>query len=444
MRITPKLGVVFSIFNGGKITPEMKDMKRRTLTSLKRTGIEVHDVPKIINNKTSSREAFQFLKAKDIDCLAVVNLVWTEDTLTTDIIFGLRVPVVLWGICRLIPGTYGSVVGAQMVAPLLAEHGIPYTVVIGNEGDSRVIKEVVVYSGAAAIDRSLRRSRIGTIGLRMEGIAIAGFDEVGFKKILGPRIVTFSMGKYKELISGLEESVVQKTWEEKMQHFGKISISDETKKMAIRSYLAIKQLAQEESIDAITYQCYDQYLTDAGEACLALSLLTSEGLMAACESDVHSALGMLVLHRLSGETAVHNTDIVTVIPEKNHIVCSHCGCASLSLAHSRDEILLKPNVMVGNCGSCVLFRCREGEVTLINLVGRENTYRMCVLHGRAVAEHTQFEGNPMTVEFEKDITLLLENIATEGYGHHWMITYGDWRSELFRWAKLINIKCRVE
>jgi hypothetical protein len=51
-----------------------------------------------------------------------------------------------------------------------------------------------------------------------------------------------------------------------------------------------------------------------------------------------------------------------------------------------------------------------------------------------------FPGNPIRVKMPVGIGEFLDTIAESGFGHHWMIGYGDVRDELTQLGKALGIK----
>jgi L-arabinose isomerase len=47
-----------------------------------------------------------------------------------------------------------------------------------------------------------------------------------------------------------------------------------------------------------------------------------------------------------------------------------------------------------------------------------------------------FPGNPLRVQFGRDVTEVMDWIFDEGIGHHWMAGYGHVGEELLHWARL--------
>ena len=72
---------------------------------------------------------------------------------------------------------------------------------------------------------------------------------------------------------------------------------------AAKTYLTIKQICQEEHLDAFTIRCFDIVKSCGTTSCLALAILNDEGVVAGCEGDMQSLLSMLLAKRLCGEVA---------------------------------------------------------------------------------------------------------------------------------------------
>ena len=72
---------------------------------------------------------------------------------------------------------------------------------------------------------------------------------------------------------------------------------------AAKAYLAIKQICQEEHLDALTIRCFDIVKVCGTTSCLALALLNDEGIVAGCEGDMQTLLSMYLAKRLCGEVA---------------------------------------------------------------------------------------------------------------------------------------------
>lgn len=65
---------------------------------------------------------------------------------------------------------------------------------------------------------------------------------------------------------------------------------------------------------------------------------------------------------------------------------------------------------------------------------------MCVVKAEAVRTEMIFPGNPVRVSLPVSIDEFLEIISEEGFGHHWMIGYGEVSKELIQLCQLIGVK----
>ncbi len=105
----------------------------------------------------------------------------------------------------------------------------------------------------------------------------------------------------------------------------------------------------------------------------------------------------------------------------------------------KERIDLSP-VRLANKGTSVLFSAKPGKVTLVNLVGRKDTYRMCIVEGEAVKTEMVFAGNRIRVKFPIPVNKFLDIVAENGFGHHWMIGYGNVKEELEDFCKLVGLR----
>jgi L-fucose isomerase-like protein len=203
---------------------------------------------------------------------------------------------------------------------------------------------------------------------------------------------------------------------------GAVRCTREAGLTSLRAYLAMQELVEEQGLAGLAVGCYPRLM---GVVCLAASLLGEEGVPVACEGDVNGAVAMLILTHLA-HAPVHNTDMLDPIPAEDAIVFGHCGSGGFSLATSPAAVTLAP-VRLMDRGVCCLFTARPGPVTLLNLVPALGGYRLGVLYGEALPTGMVFPGNPLKVRFGVGYAQVLEWIAAQGLGHHWMAAYGDCR-----------------
>lgn len=204
---------------------------------------------------------------------------------------------------------------------------------------------------------------------------------------------------------------------------------------ACKKYIALKKIAEENGMSSFAIECYPELM---GQTCLASSILAErDGIIVACEGDVNSALAMLMLYYLTGEP-IHNTDLLNP-DSKNSVVFSHCGSGAFSIAKNCTCIELCP-VRLKENGVSVIFLPKLGDITLVNIVGRKETYRISAIEAYSQETEMVFPGNPVSARFSISAEKYLDLIAKNAIGHHWMIGYGKVLKELKYFSELIDVK----
>ena len=145
-----------------------------------------------------------------------------------------------------------------------------------------------------------------------------------------------------------------------------------------RIYAALRSLVEEHRLDALTVRCFD-LVTDLGATgCLALSRLTDEGVVAGCEGDLVSALGLLWAREETGETPwMANPARVDIA--SNTLTLAHC-----TVPCSITESYALRSHFESGLGAAVAGTIPNGPVTLVRIGGRALD-RVWVVRGEIVA-----------------------------------------------------------
>ncbi|MHB9134365.1 MAG: hypothetical protein ACYDBB_25110 [Armatimonadota bacterium] len=370
---------------------------------------------------------------REVDALCVIAATWSEDSLVQDILVQLPagLPVIAWALPSL---HTGSLCGTQQLCCVLKELGVYYRFIYGELDDPTVTGKLVQIAQAAGARRALRQARIGRIGSRMAGMGEVAVDELELRRLFGTRLVERGLGWLAEQAAAADADTAAALWENTCQRAGQVHVPDAEGITAMRYYLALRDFARDESVSALTVECYPTLM---GRVCLPFSLLAEDDIVGACEGDVHGALAMRLLSWFTGGP-VHNTDLLADDPADNTIIFSHCGSGALCLAGCKVDIVLN-SCRLMDVGVTPHFPGRPGRVTLLNLVGRRGTYRMGVLTGEAVPTEVVFPGNPVKVRLDAPLAPVLAEIAETGLGHHWMIGEGDVAGTISEFCRLLDI-----
>ncbi|MHB1254066.1 MAG: hypothetical protein ACYCZ1_07850, partial [Candidatus Humimicrobiaceae bacterium] len=343
-----------------------------------------------IDNDGSAAKAGDFFYEKKIDLLLCIETTWSNDNYVIDILEYTNAPLVLWAM----PGMEtGSLCGFHQLGVVLHELDRKHEIFYGPVNDKNIQKKIITFANAAGLKNYLRKSKLGLIGYRVPGMTEVAFDEFELKRKFGPGIIHFGINNILDGVKSVSYQEAEKTWLEIKKSGAKISVSDNEGLISVKNYLLLKKLANENNLNGFAVECYPEIM---GQVCLAASLLAKENIVIGCEGDVNSTMGMLMLDYLTG-IPVHNTDLLDPDSE-NSIIFSHCGSGDFSISKGINEIELCP-VRLQQCGVCVKFLPKLGEVTLLNIVGRRDTYRISALDAYSQETGMVFPGNPLSARF---------------------------------------------
>lgn len=212
---------------------------------------------------------------------------------------------------------------------------------------------------------------------------------------------------------------------------------------AVRMYLALKRLVSDHEANAIAIDClgwleYGKVKMPA-LPCLALSLLNSEGVVSACEADLHSALTMLLFRYLNGKTSLISDPVIDT--GTNTVIHCHCTAPiSVKVNGERSPYILRSHADSGTSVS-VQVLMKEGEpVTVAKFV--KGLEEMLVSRGKII-ENVDIDRGCRT---KIRVTVKDAEKYLEGYsgGLHRVLVIGDYVRDLERIGRLLGFRAMIE
>jgi len=380
-----------------------------------------------VDTPERSVSAGKRLAESHVHAVALAAASWFEDYLVLDLLEECSVPVLLWSL----PGMEtGALCGVQQLTAYLKQLAMPYQCVYGQIEDGNCRDQATAFLRAAALRHRLRRARIGYGGHRVAGMSEVSANEFALKKAIGPRVVPLDLPQLLARAQEIPDEQVHSQWQEVVAGSACCKVAEKDGLDSMKIYVAVKERVDKYHLDALTIGCYPHLM---GRVCLAASLLADEGVPLGCEGDVNGAIGQLMMMLLTGQPT-HNTDWLEPLPDGS-VVFTHCGSGSFDLAERKEDITLASVRLMGQ-GVCALFPAKPGPVTLVSLLPRGDGYQVAVLEGEALSTDMVFPGNPLRVRFAAPTPAIIEWIAAEGIGHHWMAGYGHVAQEVRQWASL--------
>jgi L-fucose isomerase-like protein len=213
--------------------------------------------------------------------------------------------------------------------------------------------------------RALQRARIGLIGIPSDWLVASSPDPSTLRAAWGPTVVQVEMGEVVKVL----EAVPDADLEPPVAAF----IADATEvceptsadiREVARVYLALKQIVAVHELDALTVRCFDFVQQHRTTGCFGLAQLTDEGIIAGCEGDLVSTVGLLWAHELLGVTP-WMANPAQLDPARNALWLAHCTIPRTLVDRYRLRSHFESGLGVGIQGTLP-----AGPVTLLRIGGK--------------------------------------------------------------------------
>lgn len=194
-------------------------------------------------------------------------------------------------------------------------NSLPATIEINAylEGKGRVFlwdkksekKDLIRTLNVLKIKDEFKEKRFGLIGNPSHWLISSAPDFKVVKEKFGIKVESYPVEKFIEKVNEISENdkKIEKIIEEIKKKATKLlNIDDNDIKRALRVYVAMDRLIKENEWDLISMECFKIIEPLDTTGCLALSLLTSEGLISGCEGDIPSTITMYLMKKISGKS----------------------------------------------------------------------------------------------------------------------------------------------
>jgi len=308
--------------------------------------------------------------------------------------------------------------------------------------------EVTVRALTALVN--LRGARIGLIG----GVAPSFDNLIIDERVLNERLgIRVAHIEFDEVIARAERQPQAETVAAAKTIRAGAASFDESQAPALdkagRVYLTYRQIAEERGLDALAISCWPRFQTDYHFAvCSVMGQMNDAGLIAACEGDVTSAVSMLALKYMSGNSVITLMDLSAVNEADESVLLWHCGPGAPSLADDKGVRMQ----------SLWLFDGPEGDTTglhndMVLKPGHATVMGFTTNFDRALVFDGCFDNTKGSYTgsrgWFKDLRLngetirvreLIETLMTSGFQHHYPVAYGDLTGPSLELAAWLAVK----
>lgn len=399
---------------------------------------------------TSPEELDGFLRTIDADSVLVSiyqSVTFADGEFIQKTIGKVDVPVIVWSVRE--PSVGGrlrlnSLTGGNSTSHFLRSEDHPYSFVFGNIEETQVQRKIQTKLSVLNVTQKLQKLKIGVVGEYPPGFFFSDTNEELLKEKIGPEIVSFDLYEAFEECIKLPKSKWEKMVDRAEEQVIGINRNEETIKRFAQFTTHIDEKIKEENVTGLAVRCWPDFFNELGAAaCSTLSQFTEDGIVSACESDIHGSISMFILRELANGNAPYLGDMVHISEASNSAVFWHCGAGAYSLAHPNTGARagIHPNRKLG---FTMEFGLKPGTVTLFRLnYTKKDGYRLLVLRGQALNTPPRFNGTSVEVELETDVTDTLYNLMEEGFEPHYALVYADVVDEIIELGRQLNLKTIV-
>jgi L-fucose isomerase-like protein len=204
-------------------------------------------------------------------------------------------------------------------------------------------------------------------------------------------------------------------------------------KKAIKLYLLVKKIAQENNFDALSMECFRIINPLDTTGCLALSLLTSENIISGCEGDIPATITMYIMKKIY-EKPPFMANIASIEREGDKttdIVLAHCT-VPISLVNN---YLFTTHFETGK-GVGIKGFFNKDVGTLVR-IGGENLDK--IFYARAKIIDNLKEDYMCRTQIKLKVNAKRDYFLENPLGNHHIFVLGDYTEELDILSKIFNL-----
>lgn len=287
------------------------------------------------------------------------------------------------------------------------------------------IQDVLTDHRAAA---ELKGARIGLLGRPSDWLVASSPEPSIVQETWGPEIIPVSLDEINRQIKEVSPEAIPAVREPLVE--GATIIQEPSPAdlyNVVGVYLALKEVIKKYELDALTLRCFDLVLGLKTTGCFGLSQLTDEGIIAGCEGDLVSTVGLMWAKKLTGQTP-WMANPAQLDEVGNTIILAHCTVPRRMVQDYGLRSHFESNLGVGIQGTMA-----NGPVTLLRIGGKKME-QLWLAEGDIIQSGKAEDLCRTQVEIcvsDGNVSEILENPL----GNHLVLVQGHHKHRLRSWWK---------
>ncbi len=281
------------------------------------------------------------------------------------------------------------------------------------------------------VQRALQATRLGLIGKPSDWLVASSPDPTLVQQAWGPKVVPIALDELIATFQGISKKRVEADLESIIAQADEVREPDRAQLEDVaRVYYAIRELIERYKLDALTVRCFDLVMRLRTTGCTALAGLIDEGVIAGCEGDLVSTLGMLWVHKLLGQVP-WMANPSRLDEERNTLWLAHCTVPISLVRGYRLRSHFESGLGVGIQGEF-----SAGPVTLLRLGGKALD-QLWLAEGEIV--RAGYAENLCRTQVEIRLTRhgSVSDLLRKPLGNHLVLVRGHHANRLLSWWQMI-------
>lgn len=421
-------------------------VSRRSLAAMEEMGVQCigHDSPVV--DDESLRLTLQKIRDSGGDVLVMLQPSMGNGQLSLSLAQQWPGPILLWATPER-PGdgkvSSCSLVGQHLWASILRQAGHPFELIYGDPDDDAVRNSLLRGIRLSRTAAKLQNAKLGVVGGHAPGFIDLATDPFLLRRSLGMQLHSLSLPQFIDRVNAIDERRVREdTLNAKNLGLRLLDVEERDLAVNSRCYLAMLDLMKEESLDALSIQCWPELPDVVGQwPYLAVSRLTAEGRAVSIEGDVDGAIAEML-----GVSLELGPGFLTdwLEHDDSTIFLWHPGMAPLTMCYpagdnnspvlARHFNITKPLVVDGPVQA-------DRPATIMRLWHCDGKYFMTAFEGRAVPPRRSVTGNSVLIEVgDRNVHELFDRLIHAGMPHHVLLHWGHCGEMFRRLARLLRIE----
>ncbi len=439
-----------------------EQMKNRAFAALDAAGIATVGPRQLACDTEAARAALEEISsAGDVDLLLILQITFTDASMTIEIARDSDAPVALWGVPEPRIGgrlRLNAYCGINLAAHALGKAGLSYNWLFADPERKDLPAELrslaephrkarratvnIARSDNAMADQvvgRLKESRVSVIGDHPDGFDTCEYNAAALRELTGITVDRVALADAFDNARAAPASRAAAHRARAAESLAGIdSVDQEQLDRSFRLLCALEDIVSQNDADSIAVRCWPETFVDYGcAACGPMAMMNQAGVPSACEADVYGSVTTLMLQELADEP-VWMADLVDVDAASDTAVLWHCGLAPISMCdpEAQPEATIHTNRKMPLLHQ---FPLKPGRVSLARLSQARNETKLMIAGAEVQRAPMAFTGTSGVVRFDRPVGEVCATIMQEGLEHHFALAYGDHLDALEQVASRLDI-----